>query len=112
MKLDSPLLSRISRFKFLTIPERLQSSNFFAYSSGNCHVVFFINISEKTNFSYELIEVPFLKTIYQLKYTYQNEILFLGNDQIIYAISPAEPTKAVPIFNEDYHVVWLFLYRD
>lgn len=56
-------------------------------------------------YSYEIIEVPFLKCINQLKYTYQNEIVFLGNDQVLYAIAPTEPTKAIPIFNEDYHVV-------
>lgn len=45
-----------------------------------------------------------MKTIPQLKYTYQNDIVFLGNDQILYAVAPEDPERAVPIFNEEYHV--------
>ena len=51
------------------------------------------------------MEIPFLKSIPQLKYTYQNDIVFLANDQILYAVSSEEPGRAVPIFNEEYHVV-------
>ena len=39
-----------------------------------------------------------------MKYTYQNDIVFLGNDQILYAVAPEEPSRAVPLFNQEYHV--------
>jgi hypothetical protein len=67
---------------------------------GDCNLIFFINTHETETYYYELIEVPFLKTIAALKYTCQNDIVFLGNDQILYGVSPKELDKAVPLYNE------------
>lgn len=38
------------------------------------------------NMSYQLIELPFLKSVKQLKFTYENDIIFLANNQAIYGI--------------------------
>lgn len=61
--------------------------------------MFFINVLENQTYSYELIEIPFVKSVVQLRYTCENDIVFLGSDQILYAILSDEPDKAVPIFN-------------
>ena len=45
-----------------------------------------IGESLKEELSYELVELPSIKSIKQLKYTYENEIVFLANDQILYGI--------------------------
>lgn len=77
--------------------------------SGDCNIIFFINLHENETFSYELIEVPFIKSIMSLKYTIQNDIVFLGNDQILYGISSEDHEKAVPLFNQQFQIVILFL---
>jgi hypothetical protein len=42
---------------------------------------------EDGSFSYELVEIPFLKSVVQLRYSCENDIVFLGNDQILYGIA-------------------------
>lgn len=34
------------------------------------------------------MEIPFIKSIALLKYTSENDLVFLGSDQILYAVSP------------------------
>ena len=47
-------------------------------------------MSENEDITYELVEFDFLRSIKQLRYTYQNSILLLGSDQIIYTIPEIE----------------------
>lgn len=61
---------------------------------------------------YELVELPFLKAVKLLKFSYENEILLLGNDQSIYAIADDDRTEIVPIFNADEHIVSILSLRD
>lgn len=44
-----------------------------------------------------------------LKYTIQNDIIFLGNDQILYGISEDDQEKAVPLFNQEFQIVIIVL---
>lgn len=39
-------------------------------------------------------------------------MIFLGNDQILYAVSASEPDKAVPIFNEEFQIVKFILIQE
>ena len=64
--------------------------------------MFLITMAENEDISYELIELDFITSVRQLKYTYQNNVLLLGSDQVIYTIPQIQTgeVRIYPVFNQ------------
>lgn len=60
--------------------------------------MFMITMDRDGKLSYQMTELP-IKYILQLKFTYENDLVILGNDRIVYGISPNYKNQFVPFFN-------------
>ncbi len=69
-----------------------------------------VNVNNNGKLVFQICELP-VKSVLELKFTYQNDIIFLGNNRILYAISAEDKGKLVEIFNQSDRIVHFCLFR-
>lgn len=53
-----------------------------------------VNVNPNGKLRFQICELP-VKSVLELKFTYENDIIFLGNNRLIYGIDALEKGKIV-----------------
>jgi hypothetical protein len=65
-----------------------------------------VNVSSNGKLRFQICELP-VKSVLELRFTYENDIVFLGNNRILYGIAAEEKGKLVEIFNSTDKIVFI-----
>lgn len=67
-----------------------------------------VRVSPYGKLSYQMTELP-IRSIFCVRFTYQNDLILLGADRILYGL-PHGSKRLVPLFNPEQKLVILSLY--